>query len=284
MGGSYGDLRIEDQFPTPRTTKVQKYEEYVVKSPPELFTTQRTEQHQKWNDQPAQDVAFNNAKTICLVCFIFEWLQQDATKITEVGYSRLAWKDSRPERSDTHWIVVENEMLLNEDSYLNDEREFGKTERRTQAEVKAGLKELLGTKDNSTTALLFYDRHNDLKALATLLGSPLDYLQDPTTPMPSSGVFRVDTADLFSGHISDGSGRKHGLRNMCKELGIDAVHTHNAGNDAAYTMSAFQKLCELGGDAPEPDINAVLLLNEASPELGAEVLANQRKSEDLASD
>lgn len=55
--------------------------------------------------------------------------------------------------------------------------------------------------------------------------------QLPSTT-PTSGVFVVDTGDLF-GALEGQSSQRRNLERMCRLLGIkDCKYMHNAGNDA----------------------------------------------------
>ena len=51
--------------------------------------------------------------------------------------------------------------------------------------------------------------------------------------IPETGIFVVDTADLFGGLLGEDSpGNKRGLEQMCHHLNVLTKHLHNAGNDA----------------------------------------------------
>lgn len=58
----------------------------------------------------------------------------------------------------------------------------------------------------------------------------------PDGPSPKSGVFLVDTADLFGGLQGEGT-RNRGLEQVCNQLQIKTEFLHNAGNDAHVSIS-----------------------------------------------
>lgn len=52
-----------------------------------------------------------------------------------------------------------------------------------------------------------------------------------------------DTAIMYKVMTEDS--QTTGLGKMAKELGLNPIHLHNAGNDAAYTLRGFVKMCEM---------------------------------------
>lgn len=101
--------------------------------------------------------------------------------------------------------------------------------------------------------LVFHDSHQDIKYVTTvLLGQPslivtrylrseavqalpnFDYLLPDQ--VPDSGIYVVDTADLFAALEGDASGNRRALERVCRHLQIDTKFLHNAGNDAHVSL------------------------------------------------
>ncbi len=65
------------------------------------------------------------------------------------------------------------------------------------------------------------------------IDAPLDdlsYLLPDTTP--ETGLFVVDTSDLFGALIGSPTGQRRSLEKTCRMLQITTMFLHNAGNDA----------------------------------------------------
>jgi len=59
----------------------------------------------------------------------------------------------------------------------------------------------------------------------------LSYLL-PDSGVPKSGLFVVDTSDLFMALSGSKDGQRRGLEKICRILGVNTTFLHNAGNDA----------------------------------------------------
>jgi hypothetical protein len=60
-----------------------------------------------------------------------------------------------------------------------------------------------------------------------------------------SGLFVVDTTDLFGALMGDSNDRRS-LERMGNQLGLAPTHLHNAGNDAHYTILALRAMADDG--------------------------------------
>ncbi|KAL9712881.1 hypothetical protein Ac2012v2_004121 [Leucoagaricus gongylophorus] len=69
----------------------------------------------------------------------------------------------------------------------------------------------------------------------------LSYLL-PDSGVPKSGLFVVDTSDLYGALSGKEQGRS--LEKTCRMLGIDTTFLHNAGNDAYYTLEAMIQMAQ----------------------------------------
>jgi len=69
----------------------------------------------------------------------------------------------------------------------------------------------------------------------------LSYLL-PDSGVPKSGLFVVDTSDLFMALSGSKDGQKRGLEKICRKLGVNTTFLHNAGNDAYVSGSSLLHL------------------------------------------
>ena len=60
-----------------------------------------------------------------------------------------------------------------------------------------------------------------------------------------------DTATMYKVMTEDSQTK--GLGKMAVELGLNPIHLHNAGNDAAYTLRGLVKMCEMAGTMEEDE-------------------------------
>lgn len=70
-----------------------------------------------------------------------------------------------------------------------------------------------------------YLRGDSIKAL-----TDFEYLLPDQTP--DSGVYVIDTGDMFAALEGEASGNKRSLERACRHLQIPTEFLHNAGNDA----------------------------------------------------
>jgi len=66
-----------------------------------------------------------------------------------------------------------------------------------------------------------------------MVSAPIEGLSyDPPSNSPTTGLFVVDTSDLFAALEGEGYGNRRSLERMCNFLRIPTQYLHNAGNDA----------------------------------------------------
>ncbi|KAI5124911.1 hypothetical protein M0805_007339 [Coniferiporia weirii] len=178
----------------------------------------------------------------------FEAWEMEHSVITECGWSYF--------RSDTgnvdevnkhgHYVVKENTIYTN-GKYVPNAREnysFGKTEILNKATFKIRINDMITEFQRlGPLFLVFHDCNQDIKYLrSAFIDAPLEglayFLPEKT---PSTGVFVVDTSDLFAALEGDIS-EKRSLEKACRLLKIPTEHMHNAGNDAYYTLLALKSM------------------------------------------
>ncbi|KAF9268068.1 hypothetical protein L218DRAFT_954456 [Marasmius fiardii PR-910] len=196
---------------------------------------------------------FAEKKHAWLAIDIEAW-EMEHNVITEFGWSALRWENGKEILEDGHWIVKEHEFYRN-GKYVPDNRShynFGKSESVRKAELKekiSGLFSRYGTL--GALYLIFHDSTGDLKYLKSKgIEAPLediDYVLPNDTP--NSGLYVVDTTDLFAALEGDAGHDRRGLAKICSLLGIETEFLHNAGNDAHYTLMACKDMAQ--GEALE---------------------------------
>ncbi|KAF5363340.1 hypothetical protein D9756_000462 [Leucocoprinus leucothites] len=188
-----------------------------------------------------------SAKSGTWLAIDFEAWERDHTVITEMGYSILKWdEEGNEKRENGHWIIKEAEVYRN-GTYVPDFRyhyNFGESEKIVKSEFKSRLRHLLTSLQtpNSPLYMVFHDNNQDIKYMKSpSIDAPLDDLSYllPDTGVPKTGLFVVDTSDLFGALSGLAHGQRKGLEKTCRMLGIDTKFLHNAGNDANYTLEAM---------------------------------------------
>lgn len=188
----------------------------------------------------------------------FEGWERDHTVITEMGYSILQWDTQGKEiREDAHWIIKEAEGYRN-GTYVPDYRyvssltmiggvltlrflfggqayNFGESEKIPRSTFKGRVRSLIERlKETGPLYLVFHDNSQDIKYMKSpVIDAPLDdlsYLLPDTTPV--TGLFVVDTSDLFGALTGSSRGERRSLEKTCRMLQITTMFLHNAGNDA----------------------------------------------------
>lgn len=78
-----------------------------------------------------------------------------------------------------------------------------------------------------------YLRSPELEAV-----SALEYTLPSSAPI--SGIYVVDTADLFAALEGDSGSQKRSLERICRHLQIRTEFLHNAGNDAHVSVGGLE--------------------------------------------
>ena len=68
-----------------------------------------------------------------------------------------------------------------------------------------------------------------------------DIAYDLPSTAPDTGLFALDTAELFGALIGEG-GNKRSLSHICDQLHVPTQYLHNAGNDAHVCGHAVNML------------------------------------------
>jgi len=180
----------------------------------------------------------------------FEGWERDHTVVTEMGYSILKWDAQGKEiREDGHWIIKEAEGYRN-GTYVPDYRyayNFGKSEKISRSTFKNRVGSLLnGLRESGPLYLVFHDNNQDIKYMkSSTIDAPLEdlsfILPDNT---PETGLFVVDTSDLFGALTGSAAGQRRSLEKTCRMLQITTMFLHNAGNDAHYTLEAMKEMAK----------------------------------------
>lgn len=76
--------------------------------------------------------------------------------------------------------------------------------------------------------------------------APLDDLSYllPDSGVPPTGLFVVDTSDLFGALSGSAHGQRKSLEKTCRMLGIETKFLHNAGNDAYVSGRPLPISCQ----------------------------------------
>lgn len=57
---------------------------------------------------------------------------------------------------------------------------------------------------------------------------------------PDSGMYIIDTSDLFGALVGEGGNHRSSLKTVCKRLEIPTKFLHNGGNDAHVSRLSCQ--------------------------------------------
>ncbi|KAF9446955.1 hypothetical protein P691DRAFT_803252 [Macrolepiota fuliginosa MF-IS2] len=198
--------------------------------------------------QRTRELVVAKSGTWCAIDF--EGWERDHTIITEMGFSILRWDaDGQPTRESGHWIIKEAEGYRN-GTYVPDYRyayNFGTSEKIPRSTFKSRVRELIEQlRAEGPLYLVFHDNSQDIKYMtSSTIDAPLDdlsYLLPDNAP--TTGLFVVDTSDLFGALIGLSTGQRRSLEKTCRMLQIDTSFLHNAGNDAYYTLEAMIQMAQ----------------------------------------
>ncbi|KAJ7590945.1 hypothetical protein C8J56DRAFT_934289 [Mycena floridula] len=219
---------------------VDKYNKRLKTSNPTLTSRQR-------EFERAQ--TFIKVKRGAWLALDIENWEKDHTIITEVGFSCLFWEDGKEVHENGHFIVKESDYYLN-GTYVPERREafgFGESERISKKDLKSRINDLitrLRTK-NGPLFLVFHDYSQDLKYLkAKPIEAKLDDLvaMHPDQFPTENKIYIFDTNNLFGALEENGTSNRK-LEQVCAQLQIPiGAPFHNAGNDAKYTLLAFEAM------------------------------------------
>jgi hypothetical protein len=182
-----------------------------------------SEQFYFWDD--------NRSATRITIAIDMEWYDQtNGSHLKEIG---LAIQPDDKSKIYRHFIIKEHQHLINRYSKENPKGfKFGESE---YFDTKGALFQLRywlsGAGNNCPVDLLFHNGQQDKRILQK---HRIDISQ----------VDRIiDTGDLVKRELNES--QMVSLSNSCNRLGIlfIAGSLHNAGNDAAYTLEVFNKLC-----------------------------------------
>lgn len=175
----------------------------------------------------------------------FEGWELDHTVITEFGWRLIGWKDSQRVEKLGHLIVDEHQKYRNT-KYVPDHRynyEFGQSEVVKKSAFKAMVCKCLDelTTYSGPVFLVFHDNNQDIKYLKSpSIGASLEgmsFVLPANTP--DTGLFVVDTSDLFAALEGMESTNRRALGRVCNLMQISTKNLHNAGNDAYYTLEVM---------------------------------------------
>ncbi|KDQ12758.1 hypothetical protein BOTBODRAFT_34216 [Botryobasidium botryosum FD-172 SS1] len=186
----------------------------------------------------------------------FEGWEMDHKLITEFGWSAMRWREdgTMGDAENGHLTVRGTSENF---KYVQGNRRhflFGKSIELSSAAFKKQVTALLTSYLTPPTPggsppplfLIFHDRSQDLEYLASL-GFP----HTPQFPLPenisegppTTGVFAVDTSDLFAALEGESSVDRRSLGRMAALLKVEGIdRLHNAGNDAHFTFEALKTM------------------------------------------
>ncbi|KAG8891747.1 hypothetical protein FRB99_003386, partial [Tulasnella sp. 403] len=203
-----------------------------------------------------QSVELRKTATWCAID-IEQW-ERDHAIITEIGYSAISWTSSPPtetpskdppqhdqlqeHREREHWIVKNS---YRNGTFVPDNRDwyhYGTSTHLTRKELQQRLLDLLSSfSARGPLFLIFHDHRGDLDTLAALGVDTKDYIYRIPEKDPPRGVFCIDTRRVFG--ALEGHKEPKSLSKICRILGLTGFeHYHNAGNDAEYTLRAFESM------------------------------------------
>ncbi|KAG6911186.1 hypothetical protein DXG01_003053 [Tephrocybe rancida] len=172
----------------------------------------------------------------------FEAWELDHSVITEFGWRLVGWRGAEEHREHGHIIVDEHQKYRNS-KYVPEHRYdygFGTSEYVKKGAFPKRVGEFLTALGSyGPVFLVFHDNSQDIKYLKSL-GAPLEGL-DYNLPdvLPDTGLFVVDTSDLFGALEGTTAADRRALGRMCTLMQLPTANLHNAGNDAYYTLEAM---------------------------------------------
>jgi len=177
----------------------------------------------------------------------FEAWEMKHDDITEFGYSLFRWESGRlvgPEEG--HWTIKEMKSTRNF-KYIADNRDnyqWGTSIEKSRRVFGQDLCTFVaGLKEHGPVFLVFHGAPNDIQYLKQFKVPEADEAtKDIPGTNPTSGIFIIDTADLFAS-LEGRSGERRGLERMCRLLKMyEVYYMHNAGNDAHWTLMALKDM------------------------------------------
>ncbi|CCM03189.1 uncharacterized protein FIBRA_05311 [Fibroporia radiculosa] len=174
----------------------------------------------------------------------FEAWDRDHTVLTEFGWSLARWEDEGRKKidEDGHMVVKEHIGYMN--TYVEQNRDhysFGKSEIVDKMTFRQRIRDMIADhRAAGPLFLVFHDNSQDIKYLRSeylQALSDFEYLL-PDQP-PTTGVYVVDTGNMFSALEGESGGNMRSLERVCRHLQVPVSYLHNAGNDAHYTMAAM---------------------------------------------
>ncbi|KAG1892368.1 hypothetical protein F4604DRAFT_1565189 [Suillus subluteus] len=176
----------------------------------------------------------------------FEAWDRDHTMLTEFGWSFVRWIDGQQVEEQGHLIVKEYRHYTN--TFVQNNREhfsFGDSELVNRATFRTRIQNLVADLQKyGPLFLIFHDNNQDIKYLKSAAVNAdlpnLNFLLPDAKP--DSGVFVLDTSDLFAALEGEGGHNRRSLERVCRHLQVPTSFLHNAGNDAHYTLLAIKEM------------------------------------------
>ncbi|KAG7449106.1 uncharacterized protein BT62DRAFT_985479 [Guyanagaster necrorhizus] len=180
----------------------------------------------------------------------FEGWEREHAMITEFGWSVVRW-DKGVEVADHGHLKVKEALNYRNGVYVADNRmnyDFGESQVISKRELPKFIEKMIqDLAEYGAIFLVFHDNSQDIKYLRQIEAPIEGYSHILPDAVPETGVYVVDTADLFGGLLGEDSpGNKRGLEQMCHHLLVPTQHLHNAGNDAYYTLTALKSMATEG--------------------------------------
>ncbi|KAK0242647.1 hypothetical protein EDD85DRAFT_297073 [Armillaria nabsnona] len=174
----------------------------------------------------------------------FEGWEMEHTMITEFGWSIIRWENGE-EVADHGHLQIKEALGYRNGKYVADKRmnyDFGESQVISKKELPEYIEEMIqDLAQYGPIFLVFHDNSQDIRYLQQIK-APIDgYSHILPDAIPETGIYVVDTADLFGALLGEDSpGNKRGLEQMCHHLVVSTKNLHNAGNDAYYTLAALK--------------------------------------------
>ncbi|PBK72698.1 hypothetical protein ARMSODRAFT_953098 [Armillaria solidipes] len=174
----------------------------------------------------------------------FEGWEMEHTMITEFGWSIIRWENGKEVEDHGH-LQIKEALGYRNGKYVADNRmnyNFGESQVISKKQfpeyIEAMIQDLA---QYGAIFLVFHDNSQDIKYLQQIK-APIDgYSHILPDAIPETGIYVVDTADLFGALLGEDSpGNKRSLEQMCHHLKVPTKLLHNAGNDAYYTLAALK--------------------------------------------
>ncbi|KZT12480.1 uncharacterized protein LAESUDRAFT_718741 [Laetiporus sulphureus 93-53] len=180
----------------------------------------------------------------------FEAWERDHHVLTEFGWSLVRWEGNEDEQNEIteegHLTIREHRGFFN-GTYVDDNRDkfgFGESEEVDKKTFRKRILDLIEThRQAGPLFLIFHDNKQDIKYLRSDTIQALtefEYLLPDQAP--TSGIYIIDTAELFAALEGESGGNKRSLERGCRLLQLPTEYLHNAGNDAHYTMAVLRSM------------------------------------------